>query len=189
MLDLASVLPLGCAENNPLRRALRLDTTVDIFSRRGRRRESASPPLLTTQDECRGKRRQKAVKRRASCVKVVSHRSRLFVFDTVLTCFALDFKAWLVEVVFVPLVMIEVQCRLKARQDRRSSKRLGMQFCHDSAGGEGRPLRPLTRKIASDGRPKKFCAVLGSNTLFVQDSEFIAFPILQGGNNRCVTIH
>jgi len=96
----------------------------------------------------------------------------------------------LVVVVSVPLVMIEVPwSRLKARQDRRGSKRLGMQFCHDSARGDGKPLRSLTRKIASDARPEQFCAVLGGDTLCVQDSEFIAFPIFQGGDNRCVTIH
>ena len=60
----------------------------------------------------------------------------------------------LVAVVSVPLLMIEVPWnRLKARKDRRSSKRLGMQFCHDSVGGNGKRLRPLTRKLASDDRP------------------------------------
>ena len=54
----------------------------------------------------------------------------------------------------MPLVMIEVPwSRLKARKDRRSSKRLGMQFCDDPIGGNGKRLRPLTRKLASDDRP------------------------------------
>jgi hypothetical protein len=96
----------------------------------------------------------------------------------------------LVTVVCGPLLMTEVPWnRLKAPKDKGNSKRLGMQFCHGSVGGDGKRLLPLTRKIASDDRPKQFCAVLGSETLFVQDPEFIAFPILQGGNNRCVTIH
>jgi hypothetical protein len=53
MLDLASVLPPGCAENDPLHRTLRIDTTVDILSFEGGLRESAPLPLFTTQDECR----------------------------------------------------------------------------------------------------------------------------------------
>ena len=96
----------------------------------------------------------------------------------------------LVAVVSVPLVMIEVSgSRLKVRKDRCSSKRLGMQFCRDSIGGDGKRLRSLTRRIASDDRPRQFCAVLGGDTLSVQDSEFITFSDSQGGNNRCVTVH
>src|SRR2546422_3364744 len=33
------------------------------------------------------------------------------------------------------------------------------------AGGDGRRLRPLTRQIAGDPRPKQFCAILGGETL------------------------
>ena len=33
------------------------------------------------------------------------------------------------------------------------------------AGGEGSRLKPLTRKIAGDERPKQFCSVLGEGTL------------------------
>jgi mannose-1-phosphate guanylyltransferase len=33
------------------------------------------------------------------------------------------------------------------------------------AGGEGRRLRPLTRTIAGDERPKQFCRILGGQTL------------------------
>jgi mannose-1-phosphate guanylyltransferase len=36
------------------------------------------------------------------------------------------------------------------------------------AGGDGTRLRPLTRRIAGDGRPKQFCAVLGAETLLEQ---------------------
>ncbi|MCU1339017.1 MAG: putative Nucleotidyl transferase [Bryobacterales bacterium] len=36
------------------------------------------------------------------------------------------------------------------------------------AGGEGVRLRPLTRTIAGDERPKQFCAVIGTETLLQQ---------------------
>jgi len=95
----------------------------------------------------------------------------------------------LVAVVLVPLVIIEVRSsRSKARKDRRISKRLGVQFCDDPIGGNGKRLRPLTRKLASDDRPAS-SAQFYVATLSAQDSEFITFPILQGGNTQCVTIH
>jgi len=36
------------------------------------------------------------------------------------------------------------------------------------AGGDGTRLRPLTRRIAGDNRPKQFCRLLGSETLLEQ---------------------
>lgn len=36
------------------------------------------------------------------------------------------------------------------------------------AGGDGKRLLPLTRKIAGDDRPKQFCAILDGNTLLDQ---------------------
>lgn len=36
------------------------------------------------------------------------------------------------------------------------------------AGGDGRRLRPLTRQIVGDDRPKQFCPVLGTETLLEQ---------------------
>jgi mannose-1-phosphate guanylyltransferase len=36
------------------------------------------------------------------------------------------------------------------------------------AGGEGSRLRPLTRLIAGDERPKQFCKILGPDTLLGQ---------------------
>jgi mannose-1-phosphate guanylyltransferase len=33
------------------------------------------------------------------------------------------------------------------------------------AGGDGTRLKPLTRRIAGDDRPKQFCSVLGKGTL------------------------
>lgn len=39
------------------------------------------------------------------------------------------------------------------------------------AGGDGTRLRPLTRHIAGDDRPKQFCALLGRDTLWQQTRE------------------
>jgi hypothetical protein len=50
-------------------------------------------------------------------------------------------------------------------------------------------LRPIARELARDDRPKEFGAVLHSETFLVQASELTTFPILQGGNTRCVTTH
>ncbi len=36
------------------------------------------------------------------------------------------------------------------------------------AGGDGTRLRPLTRRLAGDDRPKQFCALLGRETLLEQ---------------------
>src|SRR5262245_59056296 len=36
------------------------------------------------------------------------------------------------------------------------------------AGGDGRRLRPLTRMIAGDNRPKQFCSIFGNQTLLEQ---------------------
>jgi mannose-1-phosphate guanylyltransferase len=36
------------------------------------------------------------------------------------------------------------------------------------AGGDGVRLRPLTRRLAGDDRPKQFCALLGGETLLEQ---------------------
>ncbi len=36
------------------------------------------------------------------------------------------------------------------------------------AGGDGKRLLPLTRRIAGDDRPKQFCHILGSETLLHQ---------------------
>jgi mannose-1-phosphate guanylyltransferase len=45
------------------------------------------------------------------------------------------------------------------------------------AGGEGVRLRPLTRAIAGDERPKQFCAVLGPETLLEQTRRRTAYAI------------
>ncbi len=42
------------------------------------------------------------------------------------------------------------------------------------AGGDGRRLRPLTRQIAGDDRPKQFCPVLGGETLLEQTRRRVA---------------
>ncbi|MGH7848523.1 MAG: sugar phosphate nucleotidyltransferase [Candidatus Binatia bacterium] len=45
------------------------------------------------------------------------------------------------------------------------------------AGGDGTRLRPLTRRIAGDERPKQFCRILGGETLLEQTSRRIALAI------------
>jgi mannose-1-phosphate guanylyltransferase len=42
------------------------------------------------------------------------------------------------------------------------------------AGGDGTRLRPLTRSIAGDDRPKQFCAVIGDETLLSQTQHRIS---------------
>jgi mannose-1-phosphate guanylyltransferase len=42
------------------------------------------------------------------------------------------------------------------------------------AGGDGKRLLPLTRRIAGDDRPKQFCAVLGDETLLNQTQRRIS---------------
>lgn len=45
------------------------------------------------------------------------------------------------------------------------------------AGGDGTRLRPLTRVIAGDERPKQFCAVLGDETLLDQTRRRVALAV------------
>ena len=45
------------------------------------------------------------------------------------------------------------------------------------AGGDGTRLRPLTRVIAGDERPKQFCALLGSETLLGQTRRRVALAV------------
>lgn len=45
------------------------------------------------------------------------------------------------------------------------------------AGGDGTRLRPLTRRIAGDERPKQFCRLLGAGTLLEQTSRRAALEI------------
>lgn len=42
------------------------------------------------------------------------------------------------------------------------------------AGGDGTRLRPLTRRLAGDDRPKQFCALLGDETLLAQTRRRVA---------------
>ena len=37
------------------------------------------------------------------------------------------------------------------------------------AGGDGKRLLPLTRRISGDDRPKQFCSVMGKDTLLAAD--------------------
>jgi mannose-1-phosphate guanylyltransferase len=45
------------------------------------------------------------------------------------------------------------------------------------AGGDGTRLRPLTRVIAGDERPKQFCALLGHETLLDQTRDRVALAV------------
>jgi mannose-1-phosphate guanylyltransferase len=45
------------------------------------------------------------------------------------------------------------------------------------AGGDGTRLKPLTRKIAGDERPKQFCSVLGRRTLLEETRSRVALEI------------
>ena len=45
------------------------------------------------------------------------------------------------------------------------------------AGGEGTRLRPVTRAISDDNRPKQFCAVLGDETLLEQTRRRAALAV------------
>ena len=42
------------------------------------------------------------------------------------------------------------------------------------AGGDGKRLLPLTRRIAGDDRPKQFCSVFGNETLLDQTRKRVA---------------
>ena len=50
----------------------------------------------------------------------------------------------------------------------RLHRRAGKPWALILAGGDGVRLRPLTRQIAGDDRPKQFCALLGDGTLWEQ---------------------
>jgi mannose-1-phosphate guanylyltransferase len=45
------------------------------------------------------------------------------------------------------------------------------------AGGDGERLRPLTRLIAGDERPKQFCRILGSETLLEQTRRRVGLAV------------
>ena len=45
------------------------------------------------------------------------------------------------------------------------------------AGGEGRRLSSLTQRIASDGRPKQFCPVLGDSSLIEQTRSRVSLSV------------
>jgi mannose-1-phosphate guanylyltransferase len=59
------------------------------------------------------------------------------------------------------------------RNDGRDDGRWGLIL----AGGEGARLRPLTRAIVGDDRPKQFCPVLGAETLFERTRRRAALTI------------
>lgn len=55
------------------------------------------------------------------------------------------------------------------------------------AGGNGERLRPLTRLIAGDERPKQFCSFLGRGTLLEQTTRRVAFAVPRGQTLIVVT--
>jgi mannose-1-phosphate guanylyltransferase len=59
---------------------------------------------------------------------------------------------------------------MKVNGNDSSSHRWGLIL----AGGDGKRLLPLTRRIAGDDRPKQFCAVLGDETLLQQTQRRIS---------------
>ena len=49
------------------------------------------------------------------------------------------------------------------------------------AGGEGTRLRPLTRVLAGDERPKQFCKVIGGETLLQQTTRRVGGLVRPNG--------
>lgn len=60
--------------------------------------------------------------------------------------------------------MTKMGCSGKVDKSRRVDHRWGVVL----AGGDGKRLLPLTRRISGDERPKQFCRVMGSETLLQQ---------------------
>src|SRR5215469_4585186 len=55
------------------------------------------------------------------------------------------------------------------------------------AGGDGKRLLPLTRRISGDDRPKQFCNVLGTGTLLDQTLRRVARVVSPGRTFSVVT--
>ena len=64
-----------------------------------------------------------------------------------------------------------------ASQPRGADSRQGDRWAIILAGGDGTRLRPLTRLLAGDERPKQFCAVLGHDTLLGQTRSRVALSV------------
>jgi mannose-1-phosphate guanylyltransferase len=57
------------------------------------------------------------------------------------------------------------------------------------AGGDGQRLRPLTERIAGDGRPKQFCAILGGDTLLERTRRRVTLAVRPDRQVVVVTRH
>ena len=64
-----------------------------------------------------------------------------------------------------------------ASQPRGADSRQCDRWAIILAGGDGTRLRPLTRVLAGDERPKQFCAVLGNDTLLDQTRSRVALSV------------
>lgn len=66
-----------------------------------------------------------------------------------------------------PAQRLTCQVLPMAREHDRNARN-GRQWAVILAGGDGTRLRPLTRVLAGDERPKQFCSVIGKETLLDQ---------------------
>lgn len=64
-----------------------------------------------------------------------------------------------------------------SQDNLRVNEEAGGEWAVILAGGDGTRLRPLTRQIAGDERPKQFCSVLGHDTLLEETRSRVALEL------------